>query len=138
MEKLKYFFSLLLVMLFATGITFLANDWYQSTHYALISFDQESHGFDTLYRQEDANIYFVYKNSGNKDLKIHNIQTTCGCTVPEWSGKFLKSNEVDSLKVSYNIENKGNFIKEIFIYSNSRTSPDRLVISGYVPFEEND
>ncbi len=135
MEKLRYFVFLLLAVLLTSGITFLVRDWYQREHYALISFDHEIHSFDTLYRQEDASFYFVYKNSGNKDLKIHSIQPGCGCTVPEWNSNFLEPDAVGIFKISYNIENKGNFIKEIMVYSNSQTSPDHLVISGYVPIE---
>ena len=36
----------------------------------------------TLYTQEEAEIYFVYKNLGNKELKINNIKSSCGCTIP--------------------------------------------------------
>ncbi|WP_111320651.1 DUF1573 domain-containing protein [Algoriphagus chordae] len=90
---------------------------------------------DTLFTQKDAEIYFKYKNVGTKDLKILNIQTTCGCTIPEWNSKLLAPDEADSFKVSYNIENKGNFLKEIMVYSNSKTSPDHLIISGFVPIE---
>ena len=47
----------------------------------------------------------------------------------------LAPQNMDSIKVTYDIENKGYFIKEIMVYSNSETSPDRLVVKGYVPFD---
>jgi hypothetical protein len=100
-----------------------------------ISFKLKKYDFDTLTNQEDANFYFVYENYGKKDLKIYNIKTSCGCTIPAWNDGFLKPYEKDSFKVTYNIENKGYFIKEIMVYSTSITSPDRLEVMGYVPFE---
>jgi hypothetical protein len=100
-----------------------------------ISFKIKKYDFDTLTNQEDANFYFVYENYGKKDLKIYNIKTSCGCTIPAWNDGFLKPYEKDSFKVTYNIENKGYFMKEIMVYSTSITSPDRLEVMGYVPFE---
>lgn len=55
-----------------------------------IVFNTLSADLDTLYRQEDAFFYFIYKNEGNSDLKIHNITTSCGCTIPFWNSGFLK------------------------------------------------
>jgi hypothetical protein len=100
-----------------------------------ISFKIKKYDFDTLTNQEDANFYFVYENYGKKDLKIYNIKTSCGCTIPAWNDGFLKPYEKDSFKVTYNIENRGYFIKEIMVYSTSITSPDRLEVMGYVPFK---
>lgn len=101
-----------------------------------VSFLQLEHDFDTLYTQEEAEIFFVYENLGNKDLKINNVKSSCGCTIPSWNVLPIAPYEKDSFKVTYNIENKGYFIKEVMVYSNSITSPDRLIVKGYVPFED--
>jgi hypothetical protein len=97
---------------------------------------QSEHDFDTLFYQKDAEFYFVYENSGKKYLKIENIKSSCGCTIPSWNVLALAPYERDSFKVTYNIENKGYFIKEIMVYTNSDSSPDRLVVKGFVPFED--
>ena len=101
----------------------------------MLSFDETKYNMDTVYSQSDAEVHFVYKNIGNNNLKIYSIETSCGCTIPSWNDGFLPPMSVDSFKVSYNIENKGYFVKEIMVYSNSKSSPDHLVIEGYVPFD---
>jgi hypothetical protein len=101
----------------------------------VIKFEKTKHDFDTLYTKVQANTYFVYKNTGKKPLKTDRIQTACGCIIPTWNSNELLPNQIDSFKVEYNTENKGYFIKEIMVFSNSETSLNRLAISGFVPFE---
>jgi hypothetical protein len=100
-----------------------------------IVFEQSEYDFDTLFNQSDAEFHFVYENIGGKNLSLQSIKTSCGCTIPDWKTSDLAPTERDSFKVTYDIENKGYFFKEIMVYSNSKTSPDRLIIKGYVLFE---
>lgn len=134
MEKLRNILFVLIVIVVGTAIGVLMKNWFQKAFHPEISFDQKSHNFDTLYLQENAEVYFVYKNLGNKALKINSVKAGCGCTIPQWNQNFLKPNGKDSLKVIYNIENKGHFIKEVLVYSNYNSSPHHLEISGFVPF----
>jgi len=128
--------SLILMIFFGFMIfTWIGVEFYKEFSKPKIVFQSLSADLDTLYRQEDAYFYFVYKNKGISDLKIYNITTSCGCTIPFWNSGSLKRSETDSFRVVYNIENKGYFIKEILVYSNSPTSPDKLQLLGYVPFE---
>jgi len=98
-------------------IGFSATNWYKERNYAMLSFDNTRYDMDTVYSEPDAEVHFVYKNTGNKDLKIYSIKSSCGCTIPSWNDGFLTPMSVDSFEVSYNIENKGYFIKEIMVYS---------------------
>jgi hypothetical protein len=132
---MKRFVILVLVVIVSVCASVLIKKKMEGFYVPKISFNQAKHDFDTLRNQEDANYYFVYENLGKKDLKIYDIKTSCGCTIPSWNDGFLKPYEKDSFKVTYNIENKGYFIKEIMIYSTSETSPDRLEVMGYVSFD---
>lgn len=76
--------------------------------------------------------YFKYKNSGDKDLILFNVETTCGCTAPIWDEGPLKKNEIDSIKVSYDSSIIGKFDKPIFIYSNSEEKQLTLRIKGEI------
>ncbi|WP_035806895.1 DUF1573 domain-containing protein [Lunatimonas lonarensis] len=136
MEKVRFVIFLTGFSLLMGYIGFSATTWYKGRTYAMLSFDKTKYDMDTVYSQSDAEVHFVFKNTGNNDLKIHKIETSCGCTIPSWNTGLLPPTSVDSFRVSYNIENKGYFIKEIMVYSNSRSSPDHLVIEGYVPFNE--
>jgi hypothetical protein len=112
-----------------------AKRWVNNFYSPEILFEVTKYDFDTLSKNDSSYYYFKYKNIGNGELKIYNIKTSCGCTIPYWNESFLNINEIDSFRVEYDKINKGYFIKEIMVYSNSRTSPDRLVISGLVPFD---
>lgn len=126
---------LVLIFIVSAGTAILIKYGIGEYYRPKISFDHKKYDFDTLRNQNDANFYFVYKNTGITELKIYDIKTSCGCTIPSWNDIFLKPNEKDSFKVEYNIENRGYFMKEIMVYSTSKTSPDRLEVMGYVPFE---
>jgi len=123
------------VIVLATILSFFGKRIFDNIYVPEIAFEQEKIDFDTLVNQEDASFYFVYQNIGKEDLKIFNIKTSCGCTIPSWNDAFLRPYERDSFKVTYDIINKGYFIKEVMVYSTSKTSPDRLEVMGYVPFE---
>ncbi|WP_291782425.1 DUF1573 domain-containing protein [Cecembia sp.] len=132
MRKLGYIF---LVIVFSIVLSAIIKNYLEKDNVAHLSFVLKEHDFDTLRIQEDAEFHFIYENLGKKDLIIEKITTSCGCTIPYWSNMALPPLNKDSIKVTYDIENKGYFIKEIMVYSNSETSPDRLVVKGYVPFD---
>lgn len=132
MKRLGFIFLVLTISIVLSAMIkkYLGKD--NVTH---IAFIYQEHDFDTLWVQKDAEFHFIYENLGKKDLIIEKITTSCGCTIPYWSNLALPPSNKDSIKVTYDIENRGYFIKEIMVYSNSETSPDRLVIKGYVPFD---
>lgn len=132
MRKLGYIF---LVVVFSIVLSAIIKNYLEKDNVAHLSFVLKEHDFDTLRVREDAEFHFIYENIGKKDLIIERITTSCGCTIPYWSNMALPPLNKDSIKVAYDIENKGYFIKEIMVYSNSETSPDRLVVKGYVPFD---
>lgn len=135
MGKIKYGLLLIFSMLVVILLTYFLKNQFQKQRYAVIEFGKMKHDFDTLQTQAAATAYFTYQNTGNIPLKIHKITTSCGCTIPVWNKKELSVHQIDSFKVNYNTQNKGAFLKEIMVYSNSKTSPDHLSVSGYVPYE---
>jgi hypothetical protein len=134
MKDVKFFGFLMVSML----VTALSVSYFlgilKEGNFAQIRFFKENHSFDTLYSQDEATVYFKYTNIGNVDLHIYDIETTCGCTIPEWNTSSLIPGKSDSFKVEYNIDNKGFFTKEILVHSNSKMSPKKISISGYVPY----
>lgn len=135
MAKLLKIISFIIIVVIVAFATRFFYDNYQDKIKPLVSFEQYNHNFDTINSPKEAEIYFVYKNIGTKDLIIRDVQTTCGCTIPVWSQNKLSNGQKDSLLVKYHTENKGHFVKEIMVYSNSANSPTRLKINGYVPYD---
>lgn len=134
-KNIKYLIVFALTVAASMFISSFVRDWYRQSKHPEISFEKDKIEMDTIYNPAQSEVYFSYKNIGKNDLKIHKIETTCGCTIPTYNTDFLPSQKKDSFKVRYETINKGHFLKEIMIYSNSKTSPDRIAISGYVPFD---
>lgn len=88
--------------------------------------------FDVIKKGYLTEHYFVFTNSGEQDLVIYNVETTCGCTAPIWNEGPIKKNEKDSIKVSYDSSIIGKFDKPIFIYSNSEEKQITLRIKGEI------
>ena len=97
-----------------------------------IKFEMKEHDFNKLKKDIPVSNYFVYQNIGDKPFKIKNVDSRCGCTIPKWSRNELMPGEKDSILVQYDSKKEGYFSKDIYIISNSETSPDILYISGVV------
>ncbi|MCH2032517.1 MAG: DUF1573 domain-containing protein [Tenacibaculum sp.] len=97
-----------------------------------IKFDVKEHDFKKLKKGIPVSKFFVYENIGDKALRIKNVDSRCGCTIPKWSRKKLNPGERDSILVQYDSKKEGYFSKDVYIISNSDTSPDILYISGVV------
>jgi hypothetical protein len=134
MQKVKSYSKTIAIVVFTvigTKMLMWGLESIPSPHLAL---DQQHIKMDTLIDQSDATRYVTYTNTGNSKLKILGIDTSCGCTVTNYSSEALAPGRKDSFKISYDIANKGFFFKEILIYSNSPSSPDRIYIDGFVPY----
>ena len=75
--------------------------------------------------------FFEVTNTGKTPMVISDIQTTCGCTTPEWSKTPIASGETTKIKVGYNAAAEGNFEKYITITYNQNFTK-QVLIKGIV------
>ena len=75
--------------------------------------------------------YFEVINKGYTSMKIDNVQTSCGCTTPEWSKEPIAPGGTTQLKVGYNAASEGPFDKLITIQYNGNGSK-QIKIKGTV------
>ena len=78
-------------------------------------------------------VYHVFEivNSGKEPLKLENVQTSCGCTTPEWSNEAVAPGASTTIKVGYNAAAEGIFTKTItIVYNGNQTK--MLTITGNV------
>lgn len=68
---------------------------------AIIEFDTLYHDYGTIIEGEKVACYFRYGNAGNTDLVIESVESTCGCTSPEWKKEPLRPGETEHLKVLF-------------------------------------
>ena len=88
--------------------------------------------FGVLKVGDSAAHYFKIKNVGNEDLKILNVSTSCGCTVPSWNSSPIKPSFEDSIQVVYDTNKIGPFNQSIEIYTNSLNKKEIVHVLGIV------
>jgi len=104
---------------------------------AVIKFDSTEFTFGKLEINENATCSFSFINKGDSPLLIYRVETTCGCTVPEWPEKPLPEGSKNEIIVWYDTSRPEVFSKSIFVHYNGQDSPVKLVIKGEVVIGSN-
>jgi hypothetical protein len=90
-------------------------------------------GFDfgTIPQGKPVYHFFEVTNSGKTPMVISNVQTSCGCTTPEWSKEPIAPGATAKIRVGYNAAAEGHFEKFITIQYNQNLNK-QVKISGTV------
>ncbi|MCF6243006.1 MAG: DUF1573 domain-containing protein [Bacteroidales bacterium] len=94
---------------------------------ATIAFIQTEHDFGSSQKKE-VTYDFVFSNTSKEPLLIQNVETTCGCTVPDWPKQPIKPGQKAKITVKYKAAYPGSFSKSIRVYYNGKNSPAVLKI----------
>ncbi len=97
-----------------------------------IYFEKTTHDYGKIKYMGDGNCEFTFKNTGNEPLLLTNVRAACGCTTPTWPKEPIKKGKEGTIVVKYNTRIIGTFTKTIRVYSNAKTSPVTLKITGAV------
>lgn len=97
-----------------------------------IYFENTTHDFGTIKYKGDGTCEFTFKNTGKEPLLLTNVKASCGCTTPTWPKNPIKKGKKGTIVVKYNTRIIGAFTKTIRVYSNAKTSPVTLRITGTV------
>jgi len=95
-------------------------------------FNEIDHNYGVLDYQGNGTYEFVFKNTGKVPLIIKRVDSSCGCTTPEWSKAPIKPKGKGKIVVKYDTKRIGSFIKSIKVYSNAENSPVELIVRGEV------
>jgi len=107
--------------------TSVANAKATSEKAPVLNFDETVHDFGKMAQGEIVKNSFHFKNTGNADLLISHISTSCGCTVGKYPHQAVKPGEEGNIEVTFNSAYKmGYQNKSIMILSN--TQPKRIVL----------
>jgi hypothetical protein len=82
--------------------------------------------------EEISDIVFSLKNTGTQPLIIQNVDTSCGCTVPEWDKQPVKTGKSAKIKVRITPKESGLFNKTITVHCNTKEGQILLKIKGIV------
>lgn len=100
-----------------------------------IQFDEMSHDFGNISEKGGPVTYeFTFTNTGDEPLVIVSVNTSCGCTRPEFPKKPIKPGQSDKIKVTYLPDGRpGEFNKTVRVRTNaSRPKNVSLKINGVV------
>ena len=120
-------FSIFLLFAFSCSQPVTQND-------ATIAFAQNEHDFGTLRQNQKAVYAFAFSNPGSSPIIIHNVETSCGCTVPDWPKEPIKPGKKGKILIKYDTSHPWAFSKSITVYYNGKNSPVRLKIKGEVGY----
>ncbi|RUT79222.1 DUF1573 domain-containing protein [Ancylomarina longa] len=101
--------------------------------YPKFEFTEEIHKFGVISEGEIAVCEFYYKNTGQADLIISNIETSCGCTAVDWDKYPLKQGEEAKLSVQFDSKGRSGIqYKAITIFCNTIEGTKELIITAQV------
>ncbi len=69
-------------------------------------------------RGKEVNYEIKFKNSGDADLKINSVQTSCGCSSALLSSDMIKPGEAGSIKFTFNGQGFGEVMKSVIVTTN--------------------
>lgn len=98
---------------------------------AEFKFEKETHDFGKISMTKPATVEFKFTNTGDQPLIITKVESTCGCTAPEYTKTPVKTGETGTIKVVYTPAGSPlPFSKSITISSNAKTPVKVLYIKG--------
>ena len=102
---------------------------------AVITFEEDKFDFGDIYQGDKVEHIFKFENTGNEALIITNVQTTCGCTAPNWPRAPVAPGQEAEIKVVFNSAGKmGIQNKEITIVSNATSPMNRVsIVTNVLP-----
>lgn len=111
----------------------------QSVSLADIKFEKTVHDFGTIPQGGNGECEFVFTNTGKEPLVITNCMGSCGCTVPQCPKEPVLPGKKGTIKVKYDTNRVGPFVKSVTVNSNAKSGVVTLQIKGTVeakPVEE--
>ena len=97
----------------------------------VLKLKESEHDFGKIPQGKPVYYIFEIVNTGATELKLDNVQASCGCTTPEWSHDPIAPGATSEIKVGYNAAAEGNFEKFITITYNTNQSK-QIKIKGTV------
>jgi hypothetical protein len=75
----------------------------------VLSVKEVAFDFGTIPQGKPVYHFFEVTNTGKDPMVISNVQTSCGCTTPEWSKEPIAAGGTAKVRVGYNAAGEGHF-----------------------------
>ncbi len=86
--------------------------------------------FNSFFWEEKQDTTITLINTGNKPLVIHDIATSCGCTVADYDKRPAMPGKSIEVKITFKADYPEQFNKTIGIYCNTSESPYVIRVKG--------
>ena len=85
--------------------------------------------------EENAVATFKYSNKGDKPVRITNVKSSCGCTVPALKKNDVAPGESGEITATFNIGNRtGTQVKTVAVQTDDPSQPmHNLVLKAVIP-----
>lgn len=99
-----------------------------------IEFDEGTYNFGEVIDGEMVKHTFHFTNTGDENLVLFDVKTSCGCTVPEnWPKQPIPPGEGGDIKVIFNSHDKvGKVNKSIRVEANTNPTVTSVFLTGEV------
>jgi hypothetical protein len=105
---------------------------YTSSAQAKISFINETVDYGKIVKGSDGVRVFEFTNTGDAELVVTNVKSSCGCTVPKKPEGPIAPGASGSIEVKYDTNRVGPIRKTVTVYSNADEPIKALKIKGEV------
>ena len=99
---------------------------------AKMQFKSETIDYGEIKKGSDGVRVFEFTNTGDIDLVITNVTSSCGCTIPKKPDGPVKPGESGKIEVKYDTRRVGPIRKTVTVYSNAEEPTKALKIKGRV------
>jgi Protein of unknown function (DUF1573) len=86
-----------------------------------------------LKQNQEVEVTYKFKNTGDKNLVIASVTAGCGCTIPETPKEPFAPGQEGVIKAKYNGSGSGNITKHVTVIANTKPSnTHELTFTGEV------
>ena len=129
---MKNLIGFALMALFAVG-AFAQTEKTEKVSGPAISFDKMVHDYGEVKKGGDGTCVFTFTNTGTEPLILSGVRSSCGCTVPKWTGEPVMPGKTGEIEVKYNTNGVGPINKSVTVNSNAVAAPTAVLrITGKV------
>ncbi len=96
---------------------------YSQQTFPQIEFDSTTIDYGTIENGSNGERVFSFTNTGNADLIITNVKSSCGCTIPKKPEDPIAPGESSEIVVRYDTNRVGPFRKTITVSTNQENDP---------------
>ncbi|MFH2143756.1 MAG: DUF1573 domain-containing protein [Bacteroidota bacterium] len=99
---------------------------------AVITWENDIHDFGKIKKNKPVSVSYGFKNDGLIPILITSVESSCGCTVPEYPRTPVKPLHSSEIIATYDAKTLGVFSKSISVKTNASEKPKVLILKGEV------